>query len=940
MTRSSYRILIVFAFLGWIFGCFAFGQDGSFPHYEIAVTLAPEVDTLSGTQRITVANAADQPLAAITFFLFANTGREENPYIHPALQDAAYLRGFDPTWTKILSVTDENGNPLEHELESIPPLLTTYSLDDGVLRVHLPQPLGPGETTTVVIDFETKFSQALTGDNNVYRGIYTWRFGWNPIAVPEESITEGKFELPAAFYHVELTVPRDYVVAAGADRQEVITEDGERRTVLLKSDVPVRSVPLVIGKDLEHYRLFWRDVAIDSYCLTGGESYGRLVAAYAAEALEYYGERFGPYGYQRLVIVENPTPGMFGLAADGMIELGAGFERTKDLFVPGLLDRLLEYVLAHEVAHQWWGIGVGTDFNAENWLSEGFAEYLSYTYFEEKYGGFEPNLFFHLSDGLLEEFVRSQIGYLNLRRHTAELPYLDLLRNRFDEAIVKPMSEVEYYNGLSVRTYNKGYLVARALEGILGQEAMHGILREIYTRADHDILTVETFRQIAEELSGRDLEGFFSSWLYGADTLDIAVEGLRVREMEGGYETTVDLRKDGAAVYPVTVKGVTLTGEEMEAVWSGDSTEGTVTFTGSSPVKRVHVDPMEMSPDRNRFNNHFPRLLVVKHPFTEAGWKIKQPLDAYLVSLSPTGISGSFRGDHAWGVSLFPSVPAVGEEEMPEDFELLFNVTGFLSASLGRGRSLDATFALTEFDGKTGSGSLAAHLGLDFTRYEHPPIGAAGQYWWPANQFRVAIGAEGDFPHPIGYLGFEYARLDLLTQLLENTFSLELGIPGFGQDPFGTLEWNGFKRFRLGHLLYVDVDLCAGTRLFGPIPEPFQFSLDALYAFEEGFPNDRGAFGCLTLQLPPLVRDWGYSLLNLVQVDTVQPALFVQGGQTWAMGETVAFNDPKAEVGVEAHVTLTLSPLAIVITVGYAHPILGVEPCASGEFFAGFFSTY
>ena len=917
----------------------SWAQDDGGSRYDIAVKLDPEAHTLSGIQWIEYVNETSQPLAAITFFLYANTGREENPYVHPALQDVMYLKGFDPTWTKILAVTDEDGASLEHQLESLPPLLTTYSLADGVLRVALPQPLGSGEATTVVIDFETKFSRALSGDNNVYRGIYTWRFGWNPIALPEKSVEQAKFELPAAFYRVELTVPADYAVAAGADQRERIEQNGDWDTYLLKSDVPVRSIPLVIGKELEHYRLFWRDVPIDSYYLPGGESYGRLVAAYAAEVLEYYQQHFGSYGYQRLVIVENPTPGTFGFGADGMIQLGASYQRTKDLFVPGLLDRLLEYVIAHEVAHQWWGIGVGTDFNAENWLSEGFAEYLSYTYFEEKYGAFEPNLFSHLSDGLLEEFVRSQIGYLNLRRHTAELPYLSLLRNRFDEAIVKPMSEVEYYNDLAVRTYNKGYLVTRALEGILEKETMHAILREIYARANHEILTVETFRQIAEELSNQDLGGFFSSWLYGADTLDIAVEGLDFRKIEGGFKTTVALRKDGAAAYPVTVKGITVDGEEMETVWSGDSTEGSVVFTSSSPVKRVHVDPLEMSPDNNRFNNHFPRLLIVKHPFFEEGWKIKQPLDAYLVSLSPTGISGSFRGDHVWGLTFFPSIPTFDETTL-EEVELLWNATAFLSVDFGRGLSLDAAVTFTKFDMKAKDGVLDAHLGLGFIRYEHPPIGAAGQFWWPTNQFRVSIGTMGDLPHPIGYLNFEYARWDILTRLMENTLSLELGIPGFGQYPFGTFEWSGFKRFRLEPLFYVDVDLRAGTRLFGSIPEPFQFSLEALHSFERDFLDDREAFGCLTLQLPPLVRDWGYSLFNLVQVDTVQPALFVQGGQTWKSDEVFTFDDPKLEAGAEATIGLILTPFALAVKVGYAHPIWGAEVGAQGALFLDFATSF
>ena len=89
------------------------------------------------------------------------------------------------------------------------------------------------------------------------------------------------------------------------------------------------------------------------------------------------------------------------------------------------------------------------------------------------------------------------------------------------------------------------------------------------------------------------------------------------------------------------------------------------------------------------------------------------------------------------------------------------------------------------------------------------------------------------------------------------------------------------------------------------------------------------------------MQDWGYSLFNIVQVDTIQPALFVQGGQTWwAWDEQIAFDNLKAEVGIETHVTLTLSPLAIAITVGYAYPISGTETSAQGAVFIDFTTSF
>ena len=940
MNLSKWQTGVVIALSSILAMLFAIGATAEeFSRYDIVVTLDPQTDTLAGTQIIDYVNDGEEALEAITFMLVANQGRDPNPYLHPALEDAQYIDGFDPTWTKILSVTNGAGDPMEYQLETIPPALTTYSLDDGLLRVRLVEPLEPGGRTQVALEFETKFARALWGDNNVNRGVYIWRFGWNPMAYPNGHAEQGKFELPAALYDIELSVPRDFVVAAGTERQEIVAENGEWKTLSLRSDVPTRSVPLVIGKDISTFRMSWQDVTIDSYYLPGGESAARLAATYAADILTYHSEHFGSYASKRLVIVENPTAGLYGMAASGMILVGTSNYRLKDVPAQGTLERLLDYLMAHEIAHLWWGIGVGADFNAENWLSEGFAEYLSYTYFEEKYGGFGPNLFSHLEGGLIEVAVRTLFGYWNLRYQLAELPYLALLKNGFDEAIVKPRSDIDYLNGLSVRTYNKGYLVLRALDGLLGHDAMLRILQQFYARYSHLIPTVEGFRQVAEEVSGRELEGFFDSWLYGADTLDVAVDGVDSSRSDDGYQTVVRLRNEGEAIYPVTVRAITAEGEELDATWYGDAALGTVAFASSSPIVRVHVDPLEMSPDANRFNNHFPRRVMLKHPFREDGWKIGQPLDAYLISISPMSISGSFRNDHQWGLAVIPQVEQF--DELADLDQLCWTATGFFAATLGREVSVDGLATVADYDPSGGAGFLDAQLGLNVMRFEHPAIGVAGRYWSPAGLLRITVGALGDLPRPTAYVGFDYARLDVLRYYLQNSLSLRLGIPGFGHEPFGTFEWNGFKRFRLAHMLYVDIDLSAGKELFGTSPESFQFSLERLHAFDEVFAGDRGVFGRLTLRLPPLARGLGYSLLSLARVDSLYASLFVQGGQTWASGDCVGLSDPKLEAGVESTITVTsFLSLPLGLTVGYAYPLLGAESGAGGEFFVNFYSAF
>lgn len=934
------KTLAVFLFVGWVCSAWVGLAQDDFSRYKISVAFDPAQRTLAGNLVLDYLNDTGQTLETVTFWLLGNLARQPNPYRHPAYLDETYPNGFDPTWTKILSVTDPQGQPLPFRLEAMRPFLWTFSLEDTVLRVQLLQPLAPGERTVLQIKFESKFAHTVWrdggpgGDGVFYNGVYLWRFGWHPIAIPPQVIEQEQFVLPAAYFDIELRVPNGFTVISGAEEQEIIAQEDGFRTIHLTSDVPVRSVLLLLGKDLERYRLHHRDVVIDSYYLMGGESYGRLAAAYAAEVLDFYTERFGPYGYKRLVISERPASGLYGsvgTATDGIMVLGSSAYRVKDIPVPGVLDRNLELVVAHELAHQWWGLGTSSDWNTEGWLAEAFAHYFAFTYFEAKYGAFKPNLFNHLGQGLLEQLLKSQVGFLNARRHTLELPYLQVFRYRFDEAVVKPYKRLDYLNATGVRIYNKGYLVLRALEGLLGRETFFTVLRETYNRYRHKIITTEAFRAVAEEVSGQDLKDFFDHWLYGASFLDVAVERFTSRRTPDGYETTVFLSKQGEANYPVMVRASTAEGEVFYAIWTGDAPQGTVTLKSLSPIQAIDVDPYEMSPDMNRFNNHFPRRVLVHWPFVGSEIKDKLPLDAYVIDISPLGIFGRFRTDQQWNFSLSPTVVTAGEDQ---PMQLRWNAKGSLSADFGRSLGVDTLtikMSLTQFDLASREGKLDLQLGFTRTFYEHPPAGLAGRYWAPANVFKVSIGALGKLAQPVGYVGLDYERSDLYRYFMQNSLSLCLGKPASGE-PFGRLSWTGFKRFRLAPWVYLDATATAGGALWGKLPEPFQFRLTELESFKERDPGDWKAFGELRLALPPLMRDLDFSLLNLAKLDQIGLNFFVRGGRT--QGRLLQFEDLKAEVGVELTFGFSLFPIEV--RVGYAQPILGTEPATQGRSFVGF----
>ena len=907
--------------------CPAVAADlGGVSSYNISVTLDPQSDTLVGAEWVDYLNDTGASVGEVVFLLVANWGRERNPYVDSSLLDAGYVNGFDPTWTEILDVSDASKAALPYRLEPTPAGLQTYSLDGGLLIVELPRPLPPGERVTLRIGFVTKFARALAADMCAYRDTYIWRFGWNPVAVARPA-SEDTFALPAAMYRVELVVPSGYRAFGGADRQTSVVAS-DRTTIALTSERAVRSVPLLIGRDVTVLSTTWNDVPIEVLCLPGGEDFARMAASCAAAILTAYSERFGPFEGKRLVIAEDPTPGLYGLAADGMVLLGSLLTRMKDMPVLGMYDRLIDYALAHEIAHLWWGIGVGVDFNAENWISEGFAEYLSVRYFENRYGAFEPNLFVGLGQGLAEDLVGEVFGYYNLRQHTFESPYLTLLKLGFDEGIVKPLRNVEFLNGETVRTYKKGYLVLRALESVLGRDRMDDLLRDTAAAWSGRHLTVATLQDVVERAAGNALyPQFFADWVTGNAQLDIAVDGFESVLGDDGYTTTASVRRSGPPL-PVTIAATLSDGSTVRTTWiSSDGAAAAVPFFVTTlRVTRIDIDPEEMLPDRNRFNNHWPRRILVKSPLRPADAPpVGRPLDAYVIAVRLLSVSGSFRNDHQWSVMAFPHLDA-GSGATPDWDELFrrWDVVGAFAADVDRRLSLRARAALLGFDPGEGMGDLDASATAVVSFYSHPETGSPGRYWYPSYQLNVTFGVVGTLADSIPYASFALSCSALPRRVRQGTVSLVLGIPGLGEEPFASLTWSGTVRYRWAALLYLDLAASVSEALIRPLPEAFEFSLDRLHAFSKLPSGQRQAYIGVDVVLPPPLRDWGYALLNLARVDSVTPVLFLRGGRTWVETPPVFDLGFRLETGGELRLGL-VGPLGMGIDValGYAYPLIG-----------------
>jgi aminopeptidase N len=202
----------------------------------------------------------------------------------------------------------------------------------------------------------------------------------------------------------------------------------------------------------------------------------------AGDMLTYYSKLIAPYPYDRLAHVQSAT--RFG----GMENAGAIFYSDQAI----TRGTLSEGIIAHEVAHQWFGNAVTPARWADLWLSEGFATYFGALYFEQADG---VQRFREMLDNSRAGYFRSQVQHLPVV-DTLAVPGNDLLEL------------------LNANSYAKGGAVLHMLRGLLGDSAFFGGVRRYYHEHVHGNAVTADLRRALEAQSGRELGWFFDQWLY------------------------------------------------------------------------------------------------------------------------------------------------------------------------------------------------------------------------------------------------------------------------------------------------------------------------------------------------------------------------------------------------------------------------------------------
>ena len=187
-------------------------------------------------------------------------------------------------------------------------------------------------------------------------------------------------------------------------------------------------------------------------------------------------------------------------------------------------------LLAHEIAHQWYGNTVTEADWPHLWLSEGFATYLTGLYLEHARG--EPTF--------RKYMVGARKRVVKFHDKKPNTPLVDTTFSDPNEL-------------LNTNPYQKGAWVLHMLRHEVGPETLWKGLRAYYERYRNQNATTHDFRRVMEDVSGQDLKGFFEQWtrraghpvIEGTWTYDATANQctitLRQTQDEAPFEVPVDV---------------------------------------------------------------------------------------------------------------------------------------------------------------------------------------------------------------------------------------------------------------------------------------------------------------------------------------------------------------------------------------------------------------
>ncbi|WP_160647878.1 M1 family metallopeptidase [Chengkuizengella marina] len=613
-------------------------QDDSKPlssrivHYNINVELDEEDKKLLGSQKLTWINPGEQPVNEMYFHLYPNAFQSKKTSF--IIESGGSLRNDDMKEDSfgsmsIHTIRLNNGTELSQQTFFIQPDDQNPN-DYTLMGLKLPKSVLPGEKITLHMTFTVQLPYVFARMG--YAGDFIMAGQWFPKVAAYEVTgmrgrkTEGwdlhqyhgnsEFYANFGTYDVNITVPSNYIVAAtGVEIDK--TETSMDRT---KNQSMIGTIDHSKGQNLQednnsknyHFKaadvhdFAWsaspqfkviedtyrsennRDVTIKLYLDPLHSDLTERYLYAAKSALNNFTDWYGEYPYPTLSIVVPPNGanGAGGMEYPTLVTSWSASEKQK--------DSSLERVIIHEIGHQfWYGMVASNEFE-EAWLDEAFTSYAEDKVMEKEYG------------------IRSKAYY--------EASYVS------SPAPLKQNAwEYGYKNEYAQNVYVRGKLVLRDIEQIIGTTQMNKVLKTYFQRWKFNHPSTEDFQAVLEDVTAQEWDQYFNTFIYDNKMVDYAVQSININKITNQeqtlYKHQVLIQKNDAAYHePLSILFTFEDGTSIEKTWEGSEAQKWFTFTHTSTLNWVVIDPEHTMILENKHINNFKSTLI--NPETKTRWNL------------------------------------------------------------------------------------------------------------------------------------------------------------------------------------------------------------------------------------------------------------------------------------------------------------------------------
>jgi aminopeptidase N len=450
----------------------------------------------------------------------------------------------------------------------------TFETADDKLKIAMPRALKAGEEIEIAIDYAGQPRRGLyfVGPDTAYPN------------KPRQAWTQGEDEdsrywFPCYDYpnsrptsEIIATVPEKFTAVSNGALIGTSTNTADKtRTFHWRHEVP-HSTYLITLAAGEFTLIGERagNTPVTYYVAPGREDDARRAFGNTPKMIQFFERVIGvPYPYAKYAQVA-VSDFIFG----GMENTSATTQTDSTLHdARAHLDFKSDPLVAHELAHQWWGDLLTCRDWAHAWLNEGFATYFEALWCEENLGA--------------DEFA------WNVRQDRES--YLDEDANHYRRPIVCN----RYRNPIDLfdrHLYEKGSLVLHMLRRVTGDDLFYKSLNLYCTRHRGANVITQDLQRAFEDTTGRNLDFFFDQWVYKEGHPEIEVSSSFDDKKKLLSVTVKQTHKTGDAIasaftFPVTIALMDADGRETRHRVEIKEREQGFTFAMAKAPKAVRFDP-------------------------------------------------------------------------------------------------------------------------------------------------------------------------------------------------------------------------------------------------------------------------------------------------------------------------------------------------------------